>query len=121
MARVESNAASIGLRAKTGRAIAVALTGPLNSPRVIKRVEFSVVDPAAPETYQPYHEVLDLPWEQAQVGAQKLARKIERIAAKALQRLVREMEATSMHENGLARPKLRSGDQHVPRGEKVER
>ncbi len=92
MARAETNAASIGLRAKTGRAIAVALAGPLSSPRVIKRVEFSVVDPAAPETYQPYHEVLDLPWEQAQAGAQKLARKIERIAAKALRRLVRDLE-----------------------------
>lgn len=93
MARAESKAASIGLRAKTGRAFAVALTGPLNSPRVIKRLEFSVVDPASPGTYQPYHEVLDLPWEQAQKRVQKLARKIERVAAKALRSLVRELES----------------------------
>lgn len=101
MARVESKTASIGLRAKTGRAIAVALTGPSNSPRVIKRVEFSVVDPTSPETYQPYHEGLDLPWEQAQAGAQKLARKIERIAAKELRSLVRELESEGFNVRGV--------------------
>ena len=101
MARVESKTASIGLRAKTGRAIAVALTGPSNSPLVIKRLEFSVVDPAAPETYQPYHEFLDLPWEQAQASAQKLARRIERIATKELRSLVRELESEGFNVRGV--------------------
>lgn len=101
MARVESKTASIGLRAKTGRAIAVALTGPSNLPRVIKRLEFSVVDPASPETYQPYHEFLDLPWEQAQAGAQRLARKIERIAAKALRSLRKELESEGFNVCGV--------------------
>lgn len=93
MAKVESRTASIGLRAKTGRAIAVVLTVPPNSPLVIKRLEFSVVDPASPETFQPYHEVLDLPWEQAQKGAQRMARKIERVATKALRSLVTELKS----------------------------
>ena len=91
MAKVEATTASIGLRAKTGRAIAVVLAGPSTAPHVIKRLEFSVVDPAAPETFQPYHEVLDLPWEQAQKRVQKMARKIERVATKALQILIREL------------------------------
>ena len=101
MARVEPKTASIGLRAKTGRAIAVVLAGPLSSPRVIKRLEFSVVDPAAPETFQPYHEVLDLPWARAQVGAQKMARKIERVATKALRSLVRELETEGFNVCGV--------------------
>src|ERR1700716_3485118 len=101
MAKGESKTASIGLRAKTGRAIAVVLTGPSASPRVIKRLEFSVVDPAAPETFQPYHEVLDLPWEQAQKGAQKMARKIERVATKALRNLVRELESEGFNVRGV--------------------
>jgi hypothetical protein len=101
MAKDESKTASIGLRAKTGRAIAVVLTGPVTAPRVIKRLEFSVVDPAAPETYQPYHEVLDLPWEQAQKGAQKMARKIERVAAKALRSLVRDLESEGFNVRGV--------------------
>jgi hypothetical protein len=68
---------------------------------VIKRLEFSVVDPAAPGTFQPYHEVLDLPWEQAKKGAQKLARKIERIAAKELRSLVRELESEGFNVRGV--------------------
>jgi hypothetical protein len=92
MTKAESSkTASVGLRSKTGRAIAVVLTGPSKAPRVIKRLEFSVVDPAAPETFQPYHEVLDLPWEQAQKGVQKMARKIERVATKALGNLIRDL------------------------------
>src|SRR6266478_7141553 len=91
MAKVEATTASIGLRAKTGRAIVVVLTGPSTAPHVIKRLEFSVVDPAAPETFQPYHEVLDLPWEQAQKSVKKTAGKIERVATKALRTLIREL------------------------------
>ena len=101
MAKVEAKTASIGLRAKTGRAIVVVLTGPPTAPHVIKRLEFSVVDPAAPETFQPYHEVLDLPWEQAQKAAQKMARKIERVATKALRALVRELESEGFNVRGV--------------------
>src|SRR5438045_9652960 len=89
----ESKVASIGLRAKTGRAIAVVLTGPTNSPSVIKRLELSTVDPAVPATFQPYHEVLDLPWEQAQKKVKAIAKKIERAATKALKGLVKEIES----------------------------
>ncbi|HXU36171.1 MAG TPA: hypothetical protein VN937_07375 [Blastocatellia bacterium] len=91
MAKVNATTATIGLRAKTGRAIAVVLAGLPTAPHVIKRLEFSVVDPAAPETFQPYHEVLDLPWEQAQKRVQKMAGKIERVATKALRTLIREL------------------------------
>lgn len=91
MAKVETTTATIGLRAKTGRAIAVVLAGPPTAPHVIKRLEFPVVDPAAPETFQPYHEVLDLPWEQAQKRVQKMTAKIERVATKALRTLIREL------------------------------
>jgi len=101
MAKVEATTASIGLRAKTGRAIVVVLTGPPTAPHVIKRLEFSVVDPAAPETFQPYHEVLDLPWEQAQKAAQKMARKIKRVATKALRSLVRELESEGLSVRGV--------------------
>jgi len=101
MAKVEATTASIGLRAKTGRAIVVVLTGPSTAPHVIKRLEFSVVDPAAPETFQPYHEVLDLPWEQARKAAQKTARKIERVATKALRSLVRELESEGLSVRGV--------------------
>ena len=84
---------SIGLRAKTGRAIAVVLGGQLDSPQVLKRVELKLADPAFPETSQPYHEVLDLPWEKAQMAVRKIASRIEKLASKEIARLVRSAQA----------------------------
>lgn len=83
---------SIGLRAKTARAIAVVVSGPLDSPIVIKRTELTLADPARPETGQPYHEVMDLPWIHAQVAVRKIASRIETVTSKALARLVRELQ-----------------------------
>jgi hypothetical protein len=88
MAKSNSEAVSIGLRAKTARAIAVVLAGPVDSPRVVRRVEVVLSDPAMPATSQPYHEVMDLPWERATVAVRKSAKKIESIASKALARLI---------------------------------
>jgi len=101
MAKVKSNIARIGLRAKTGRAIAVVLSGPVDSPKVINRVELSVIDPAVPATFQPYHEVMELPWARAEVAVQKFALKIEKQATKALARLVREVEAEGFEVRGV--------------------
>ena len=84
---------SIGLRAKTGRAVAVVLGGGVDAPQVLKRVEIRLHDPASPATFQPYHEVLDLPWDKAQVAVRKIASKIERIATKEIARLVSEAQA----------------------------
>jgi len=78
----------IGLRAKTARAIAVVLAGPVDAPRVVRRVELLLSDPSSPATFQPYHEVLDLPWERATVAVRKSAKKIETIASNALARLI---------------------------------
>jgi|ERR1041384_180237 hypothetical protein len=93
--------ATIGLRAKTGRAIAVVLTGSSDLPRVVKRLQFSVVDPAVPATFQPYHEVLDLPWEQAQKAARKFAKKIEQVATKALRSLMKELQTEGFKVTGV--------------------
>ena len=81
---------SIGLRAKTGRAIAVILGGRIGAPQLLKREAIKLADPAFPETYQPYHEVLDLSWDKAQVAVRKIASRIEKTASKEIARLVRE-------------------------------
>ncbi len=101
MAKSRSTIATIGLRAKTGRAIAVALSEPFDSPRVIKRVELTLNDSADPATYQPYHEVMELPWEKAQVAVKKSARKIEKLATEALARLVKELRAAGFQVSGV--------------------
>jgi hypothetical protein len=76
--------ASLGLRAKTARAIAVILTGPVNSPHVIMRAELGLTDPNVPATSQPYHEVLDLPWDQAKESVREIAALVEAAATGSL-------------------------------------
>jgi len=93
--------ASVGLRAKTGRAVAVVLDGPRDSPRVIRRTELRLTDPSQPATSQPYHEVMDLPWEEAKVAVRKISAIVEEIASKALARLVREIEAEGFTVRGI--------------------
>lgn len=88
MTKEKPEAVCIGLRAKTARAIAVVLAGPVNSPRVVRRVEMALCDPAMPATSEPYHEVMDLPWERATVAVRKSAKRIEAIASKALAQLI---------------------------------
>src|SRR5256886_16720772 len=86
----QSNLISIGLRAKAGRAIAVVLGGSIETPVVLLKTEIKLVDPKVPATAQPYHEVMDLPWEQSQRAVRKYAAAIERSAQKALAKLIEE-------------------------------
>ena len=87
---------SIGLRAKTARAIAVVLAGPADLPRVLKRTELILADPRVPATSQPYHEVMELPWEQATEAVKGTAASIEALASKALAALVQEAQSTGL-------------------------
>jgi hypothetical protein len=96
MRPVNTNTASVGLKARTGRAIAVVLRGPAESPQIIKRTELALTDPRVPETSQPHHEVMDLPWNEAQVAVQPFVSAIESVAAAALAQLVQELESESL-------------------------
>ena len=57
--------AVLGLRAKTGRAIAVVLAGTRQKPQFVARREISLVDAAIEATAQPYHAVMEMPWPEA--------------------------------------------------------
>jgi hypothetical protein len=89
-----SNLVAIGLRAKTGRAIAVVLGGTSDAPTVLAKTEIKLVDSRIPETAQPYHVGMELPWEQSQRKVQKFARAIEKIAKKAVADLVRQQTSS---------------------------
>jgi len=84
---------TIGLRAKTAKAIVVVLAGSFTSPRFIRRTEIALADKSFPETFQPYHEVLDLPWEKAITAVRKIIKRNEAIASKSLSLLIDEIEA----------------------------
>jgi len=88
-----TNLVSIGLRAKTGRAIAVALSGSPASPIVLLKTEIKLVDPKDPATGQPYHEVMELPFAQWERAVSKPAKAIARVATKTLAKLIAELEA----------------------------
>jgi hypothetical protein len=88
--------AAIGLKAKTGRAIAVVVSGPADTPQLVSRSELILNDPRTPATFQPYHEVMDLPWDESQKKVKPLVRAVEKLAAKALGELVHELRAQGL-------------------------
>jgi hypothetical protein len=85
--------ACIGLRAKTARAIAVVLAGTVAMPRAVVRTEITLASPADPALFQPYHEVMDLPWERAIAAVQSAERAIEAAASKGLKLLIEELRS----------------------------
>jgi hypothetical protein len=97
----KSNLVAIGLRAKTARAIAVVLGGPTDSPVVLKNFVIALADPKVPATAQPYHEVMELPWEESQRAVRKSTHEIEAIARKALARLIKELQSAGMEVSGV--------------------
>jgi len=96
MANTTSNTAVIGLKARTGRAIAVVLSGPIDSPQLIQRSELTLTDPRIPATFQPYHEVMDLTWKESEAKVKPFIRAIERVAARALAELIHELRAQGL-------------------------
>jgi hypothetical protein len=90
---MKPNLVTIGLRAKTGRAIAVVVGGTADSPLILAKTEVKLWDPKFPATGQPYHHVMDLPGDEWPQAVRKSARAIEKIAAKALATLMKEQVA----------------------------
>lgn len=115
----EDSLVTIGLRAKTGRAIAVVLGGSSDSPRVLSKLEIKLVDPKVPATSQPYHEVMDLPWAESQRAVRKSSTAIEAIARKALAGLIKELQSQGLKVYGAGvvgakdRDLARIGNYHI--------
>jgi len=92
----ESILVTMGLRVKTGKAIAVLLRGPVKSPTVIKRGELLLADPDEPDTWQPYHVVMDLPWEEAQKAVRRTSGLIRAAGSQAVGNWAREVQELSL-------------------------
>jgi hypothetical protein len=84
--------AAIGFRAKTGKAIAIGLTGNKKAPEFIGRWNVLLHDPEVPATYQPHHEVMELPWNEARRAVRPFERSIEKITTSVLKELSRELK-----------------------------
>jgi hypothetical protein len=86
-----SRIACIGLRARTARAIVVVVSGAGSSPHAVNRAEIVLGTLHTPALFQPYHEVMELPWEQAVVATREAERMLEAIAAQRLQALLHDL------------------------------
>ena len=103
--------AVLGLRAKTGRAIAVVLS---SKGEFLARREISLVDPRIAGTAQPYHVVMAMPWSEATVAVRDLAKAIERVAIKAVRALVREFDVSAVGIVGAPERALEKiGNEHI--------
>jgi len=92
MKHTQSEIACVGLRAKTGRAVGVVLTGSFKSPRPIVRTELVLATAQKPSLFQPYHEVMDLPWDRAVEAARRAERALDAIAETALSALIADLQ-----------------------------
>jgi hypothetical protein len=88
--------AAVGFRAKTGRAIAVVLCGRGGVPSFVWRDEVSLVDPEVPATAEPYHEVMELAWDEAGRAVQPLVSAIQKTATAVMQTLIARMRANDV-------------------------
>jgi hypothetical protein len=86
-------AASLGLRVKTARAIAIAVTRRGSAPAYVARWHLTLNDPAIPGTTNPHHEVMELPWVEAQDAVQRFERPIQQIAGEALAAVIGELQS----------------------------
>ena len=77
--------AAIGLRAHSGWAALVALTGPADSPEVIARRRIEIADPKIRGSKQPFHAAEALKFPDAKVYIEQCVRSTERLAREALQ------------------------------------
>ncbi|MGH9718832.1 MAG: hypothetical protein ACRD8O_01350 [Bryobacteraceae bacterium] len=96
-----SPAAAIGLRVKTGKAIAIVVRGTPRAPEVLKRDELILADHDKPDTWQPYHPVMELAWTEAQKAVRPIAQIIEKTARKAMAALVAEVRAAGYEVRGI--------------------
>jgi hypothetical protein len=109
----------LGMRAKTGRAVAVILGGPIRSPEVFLREDLILVDPKRPETKQPYHAVMQLPWPEAMEAAKASSALVQQAAVAAVKGLIGEARAKGFGVRGVGvvgstdRDLARIGNYHI--------
>lgn len=117
--RIAAGAASLGFRVKTGRAIAVALAGPVRNPRILFRREVQLCDSKVPQSRQPYHGAI-MPFVPATPKAVARGKKVAlRVGIAAVRRLAKELRASGLKLGGVglvvaSNPDLaRIGSSHV--------
>jgi hypothetical protein len=86
----------LGFRVKTGRAVAVVLAGPAKAPKVLARHDLVLGDEAVPESFQPYHAVLELAPGLAEATVRRFSDIVREASLAAVQRLIEELTQAGM-------------------------
>ena len=81
---------AIGFRVKSGRAIAVVLAGPPDSPQVLARREIALCEPAVPDSIQPYHAALEMPGSKATKEIERLVKIVRQATNSSVGDLIKE-------------------------------
>src|SRR5206468_2468895 len=66
MSKIAESTATLGLRAHSGWAAAIALAGPASAPRVLARQRLEFADPKLAYSKQPYHAAAERPITEAE-------------------------------------------------------
>ena len=98
--RLSTSPAAIGLRAHSGWAALVAVAGSLRSPAVLFRRRIELVDPAVTGAKQPYHEAEGKKLPKAREIIHRCSTDAKRLARKALQEAVAELQRSGHHVAG---------------------
>lgn len=81
---------AVGLRVKSGRAVALVLAGTANSPRIIARREIQLCDSSVPDSMQPYHAALEMPPKKAAKVIERLVRVVQQATNDSVAELLKE-------------------------------
>jgi hypothetical protein len=92
----------VGLRPRTARAIAVVVSGTMQSPQIVARTQLTLCAPDQATLHGPYHEVMDLPWDQAVRAVQVAEREIEALATSRLKDLLLDLRTRGIDITHLA-------------------
>ena len=85
----------------------------------MERWYLDLVDPNVPETGQPHHKVMELPWPKALLAVREYEKRIEDIATERLRRLLEELRSRSFQVRTIAvvgsadRDLQRIGNPHI--------
>jgi len=92
----QANVSALGFRVKTGRAVAIVLVGPLESPRVAARQELVLFDESVPDSFQPYHAGLELAPSQAEATVSRLSEIVRNVSMTVVGQLIDELSRAGM-------------------------
>lgn len=83
--------AALGLRVKTGRAIAIALAGTARSPRFLARSELQLCDRKVFATMQPYHAALKVSEAEGEAIVERARKTVAEIATRSIRDFAEEV------------------------------